>query len=147
MQVLMVDSTPALAALRLYLYCSKRADDPTMTLWSTLVVTQLQIFAAHTCTISFLITKRMSGMVSNFGLGIQTISPGLTTTDRSRGDTSSAEPARRQRGASVEASSVDDATWEDGESQKGILRTTRYDVTHHRMETGGRNDSANREVF
>ncbi|GAB7336573.1 hypothetical protein MBLNU13_g09840t1 [Cladosporium sp. NU13] len=74
---------PALAALRLYLYCSQGTDDPTMTLWSIIVVTQLQIFAAQACTIGFLITKRMSGMVSRFGLGIRTVTSGLTGIDRS----------------------------------------------------------------
>ncbi|GAB7336536.1 hypothetical protein MBLNU13_g09811t2 [Cladosporium sp. NU13] len=138
---------PALAALRLYLYCRQGADDPTMTLWSTIVLTQLQIFAAQACTIGFLITKMMGGMVSRFGLGIRTVSSGLPGTEGSCGTTSAATPARRQRGASAEALWLDDATWEDGGSQKGILRTTRYEVTDHDTETDGGNDSANRIEF
>ena len=137
----MIDSAPALAALRLYLYCSKGAADPTMTLWSTLVVTQVHIFAAHACTIGFVITKRMSGMVSRFGLSIRTIPSGLTGTERSPGDTSSAtEPARQHGRTSTGAFSFDD----DG-SQVGIMRTTEYYVTHGEME--GRIDSVNRNHF
>lgn len=145
----MIDSAPALAALRLYLYCSKGAADPTMTLWSTLVVTQVHIFAAHACTIGFVITKRMSGMVSRFGLSIRTIPSGLTGTERSPGDTSSAtEPARQHGRTSTGAFSFDDDTgrmWDDGGSQVGIMRTTEYYVTHGEMK--GRIDSVNRNHF
>jgi hypothetical protein len=145
----MVDSVPALAALRLYLYCSQGNDDPTITLWSTIVFTQLQIFAAQACTIGFLITKRMSGMVSRFGLGIRTVTSGLTGTDRSREDTSSARPARRRRRTSAEDSSFDDeiagAMLRDDESQMGIMMTTEFNVTHDKMD--GRFDGVDRNHF
>jgi hypothetical protein len=111
--ILMVDSVPALAAIRLYLYCSKRSGDPTITLWSTFVVTQLQIFAAHACTFGFVITKRMNGMVSHFGLANQALSSGPTETYRSQRTESSKKPVRG-----------------DGESQEGIImKTLEYEVT------------------
>ena len=155
MAVLMVDSVPAIAALRLYLYCSQGADDPTMTLWSTIVCTQLHIFAAQACAIIFLIVKRMSSMVSRFGLGIRTVSSGLTETERSRGDTSAATSARRQRRVSAGALSFEDededeissGMWRDDESRRAIMaiiKTTDYRVAHH--ETDGRDD-ANRIVL
>ena len=116
----MVDSVPALAASRLYLYCSKGLDDPTITLWSTLVITQLQIFAAHTCAIGFVITKKMNDMVSHFGLINQALSSGPTETYRSQMTGSSKEPVR-----------------EDGESQTGIImKTFEYEVRSQDDEAG-----------
>ena len=84
-------------------------------------------------------------MVSRFGLGIRTVTSGLTGTDRSREDTSSARPARQRRRTSDDAWSFVDETplCGDGESQErivvGITRTIEYGVAY---ETDGRTDSA-----
>ena len=112
--ILMVDSVPALAASRLYLYCSKGADDPTMTLWSTLVITQLQIFATQACTIGFVINKKMSGMMSHFGLAAQALPSRPTETYYSQATDSRKRSVRGH-----------------GESQEVIImRTFEYDVRH-----------------
>jgi hypothetical protein len=121
----MVNSVPALAASRLYLYLSKGADDPTMTLWSTLVTTQLQIFAAHACTIGFVITKRMSSVVSHFGLANQALSSSPTKAHGSRTTMSSKTPVHQQGFVSGRFLPRGDA-----ESQRGILCTVEYGVTH-----------------
>jgi hypothetical protein len=120
----MVDSVPALAASRLYLYCSKKPGDPTITLWSTLVITQLQVFAAHACTFGFVITERMNGMVSHFGLANQAPPSGPTETYHSQRTQSSKGPVRG-----------------DGESQTGIImKTFEYEVKED--EEAGRVEKA-----
>jgi hypothetical protein len=96
----MVDSVPALAASRLYLYLSKGADDLTMTLWSTLATTQLQIFAAHACTNGFVITKRMSSVVSHFGLANQAIPSGPTEAHHARTTMSSRKSVHQRMSVS-----------------------------------------------
>ena len=136
----MVDSVPALAAFRLYLYCNKEADNPTMNLWSTIVTSQLQIFTAHTCTTIFVVIKKMSGMTAHFGLGNQAITSGSADTYHSGAARSLDRLARRQRRVSGEVQPHDDEIvgpmWGDGESQRQIMRTFEYKVT--RDIEGGR---------
>jgi hypothetical protein len=129
----MVDSVPVFAASRLFLYCNKGADNPTMNLWSTLVITQLQIFAAHTCTTVFVVTKRMKSMTAHFGLGNQAISSASADAYHSRTTRSPDRLAHQQRTGRCEVLPYGDETagpiWGDGESQRQIMRTFRYEVT------------------
>jgi len=126
----MVDSVPALVAFRLYLYCNKEAGNPTMNLWSTLVTSQLQIFTAHTCTIIFVVIKKMSGMTTHFGLGNQAITSGSADAYHSGAARPLDRLARRQGRVSGEVQPHDDKMvdpmWGDGESQRRIMRTFEY---------------------
>jgi hypothetical protein len=130
----MVDSVPALAASRLYLYLSKGADDLTMTLWSTLATTQLQIFAAHACTNGFVITKRMSSVVSHFGLANQALPSGPTEAHHARTTMSSRKSVHQRMSVSDRFLPRGDEAMGtiqgDGESQRGILCTVEYAVKH-----------------
>jgi hypothetical protein len=116
-----------LAAVRLYLYCTKEAGDPTINLWSSLMFAQLQLLAAQVFITSAVLSRDMATITTNFGSAICPTAPVHSATyrlaDLPGGNRVESQPETLsfERNSSCEGGG-------DGESQRHILVTRSYVV-------------------
>jgi hypothetical protein len=115
------------AAVRLYLYCTKEAGDPTINLWSSLMFAQLQLLAAQVSITSAVLSRDMATITTNFGSAIRQTALVHSGTyrleDLPGGDRVESQPETLSFGRN---SNCEDGG--DGESQRRIWVTRSYVV-------------------
>jgi hypothetical protein len=123
----MLVSAPVLAAIRVYLYCTTDAGDPTIDLWSSLMFAQLHLLAAQVFLTSGVLSKKLNAITTNFGSANRRIAPVPSVTYRLE-NLSGGDRVERQPGSVSLAWHPNCEDGGDGESERGILVTRSYFV-------------------